>query len=93
MALGCSAEMIQEKISSNAKKVRLQRLLKRQGGIEDDGLHVSRGTGEEELSRAHIKAKTATVSEPKFEEALTKSQKKRQKAKLKDLQRKLLHPS
>jgi hypothetical protein len=99
MALGCSAEMIQEKISENAKKARLSKLLKTRG-IEDDGevaysSRVAKSDSDTEFSKAKVskvisKPPTATTSVP-VNQPMTKSQKKRHKRKIQLEQKKLVN--
>ena len=97
MALGCSAEIIQEQISLNAKKARLTKLLKRQGD-EGDGLLSTSKTGATSGDEAHESKSAVTrlsvVAQaplPEPVKQLTASQKKRQKRKLKEHQQRLLN--
>ena len=104
MALGCSNGMIQEKISDNAKKSRLEKLLKRRGEFVDtqEGsakkLMASIVGGDDSDCERKSRTESKRV-EPLIPEAhtvvaslgLSKTQKKRQKQKLKDLQKKLLN--
>ena len=106
MALGCSTEMIQEKISENAKKSRLEKLLKRRGDLDDGfdptSTKVFKANELEDESRSNIISRKVTAHDPLADikrtamvqsvssENLSKSQKKRQKKKLKDLQKKLI---
>ena len=88
MALGCSSEMIQERISENAKKARLSKLLKRQGSGSDDEIPSGRifpGESDDEFSKAKV---VTSIPAPKpitpislVEQPLSKNQKKRQKRK------------
>lgn len=104
MALGCSTEMIQEKISENAKKARLEKLLKRRGELDDGHVASSkklRGESDDEdnFSRCNVASRkpiatdsVANIVSTRNEESnLSKSQKKRQKKKLKDMQKKLMN--
>lgn len=99
MGLGCSTEIIQERISENAKKSRLEKLLKRRGGETDDGLEKTVNKVDQECSDSEFsKSKVSKISfEPTSESVLqverttlTKNQKKRQKLKMKQLQKRLL---
>jgi hypothetical protein len=109
MALGCSSEMIQEKISENAKRSRLEKLLKRRGELDDGNdptsTKISKQVIESDESRSNIISRKVLAHDPledmkraavvhkngHGDEQLSKSQKKRQKKKLKDLQKKLVH--
>ena len=93
MGLGCSSEEILEKISSNAKMARLEKLLKRKGAL-DDGLSESMKRSElidDDIKKSdHIVKKEISKIEPITNTTLSKSQKKRQKKNLKHTQKKLL---
>lgn len=88
MALGCSSEMIQERISDNAKKARLSKLLKRKGLESDDEIPSGRvvsGESDDEFSKAKV---VKSIPAPKpikpislAEQELSKNQKKRRKRK------------
>jgi len=103
MGLGCSKEMIQEKISENARKSRLTKLLKRQenemeeiGKATSSKLKRSRleEDSEDELSKTALVAKKSYVKSapaPMESAQLSKSQRKRMKQKLKDQQKKLIN--
>lgn len=104
MALGCSTEMIQEKISENAKKARLQNLLKRRGELDDGHVESSkklRGESDDEdnFSRCNVASRKPFATDPlansvttrNDESNLSKSQKKRQKKKLNEMQKKLMN--
>ena len=105
MGLGCSKEMIQEKISANARKSRLTKLLERQeneteeiGNATSSKLKRSRleEDSEDELSKTALVAKKSYVKSTAVaalvESAqLSKSQRKRMKQKLKDQQKKLIN--
>lgn len=102
MALGCSSEMIQEKISENAKKSRLEKLLKRRAEEEDEGLSKSvrkeADLSDSEFSKSKVVSKSldhkeqlsSVVVDVPVEKILSKSQKKRQKHKFKQMQKSLL---
>ena len=106
MGLGCSKEMIQEKISENAKKSRLTKLLKRQEiGMDDSGKATSTGLkrsrleddSDDELSKTSLITKktppinSSTGSVQIANAALSKSQRKRLKQKLKTEQKKRMN--
>jgi hypothetical protein len=104
MGLGCSKEMIHEKISENAKKARLSKLLKRKGFDEDGNVKATSklfkseidGSDDDEVSKSKIiKKKIEPIPPIQTLHAstavnLTKSQKKRMKQKQKQIQRSLL---
>ena len=102
MALGCSSEMIQEKISDNAKKNRLEKLLKRRGEYDNDDNMQANGkfksvSDDEEVFKSALVVKKI-IAKPDIPNIvssqtseLTKSQKKRLKKKQSDMQKKLLH--
>lgn len=100
MGLGCSREMIHEKISENAKKSRLVKLLKRKGDFVDDGLVASASVNRQEDYEEESKSKSVKkreIAQPSFPTSviletsnLTKSQKKRIRKKQLDLQKKLV---
>lgn len=98
MGLGCSKEIIQEKISENAKKSRLIKLLKRKGEVIDDGFVASRETfkcrdADEEESKSKIvkKREVVNVSNPPVVKSdnVTKNQKKRLRKKQNEIQKKI----
>ena len=103
MGLGASKEMIQEKISENAKKTRLAKLLKRQD-YTDDALDTKSTSSklkrsrldddsDGEMSKASLIVKKATRNTPTETvpaSDLSKSQRKRMKQKLKAQQKMLL---
>ncbi len=106
MGLGCSKEMIQEKISENAKKSRLTKLLKRQeNGMDDSGKATStrlkrsrlEDDSDDELSKTSLITKktpptnSSTGSVQIANAALSKSQRKRLKQKLKTEQKKRMN--
>ena len=102
MGLGCSKEMIQEKISENAKKSRLSKLLKRQQIEEEEvrnatSLKLKRSRldedSDDELSKTSLVTKRTTCSTaggsiPVMSSSLSKNQRKRLKQKLKAEQKK-----
>jgi|LauGreDrversion4_2_1035121.scaffolds.fasta_scaffold03675_9 hypothetical protein len=106
MGLGCSREIIQEKISENARKSRLTKLLKRQD-FEDGERGAATGAtlkrnrfdddSENELSKASLVKKKTNILKTKLPDPvsstseLSKSQRKRMKQKIKAEQRKLTH--
>ncbi len=102
MGLGCSKEIIQEKISDNAKKSRLIKLLKRKGDFIDDGFVASAGHGvsvenseDEECKSKSVKKRefiSPSIHKKPTVEAtnLTKSQKKRMRKKQLEMQKKLV---
>ena len=88
MALGCSSEMIQERISENAKRMRLSKLLKRTGLESDDEIPSGKGVLDEsdnEFSKAKVVKSVAPskkiIPSALPEKTLSKSQKKRNKRK------------
>ena len=103
MGLGCSKELIQEKISENARKSRLTKLLKRQEF--ESGTHAlatSAGLkrnrfdedSDNELSKASLVTKKVTTEKSTLSATVTpselsKSQRKRLKQKIKSKQKKL----
>ena len=96
MGLGCSPEMIQNKISENAKKSRLEKLLKRKGG-QSDGLTESARTiqyqneSDSEFSKSKVASKVVSSTKMALvEKPMTKNQKKRSKQKMKQMQKQLL---
>ena len=94
MALGCSPEMVQEKISSNAKTTRLEKLLKRKG-LADDGLEASLfGFFDDDntISKSDLITSPSVPVKMLITEktGLSKSQRKRQKQNLKNMQKKFL---
>ena len=102
MGLGCSTEMIQEKISENAKKSRLTKLLKRAENANDDAGNATSSKlkrsrleddSDDELSKSLLVSKKAittasTAPIPVVASALSKSQRKRMKQKIKAEQKK-----
>ena len=106
MGLGCSKEMVQEKISENAKKARLTKLLKRRGFDEDGNCNATNklfkpaidDSDDDGLSKSTIVRKKVDPIESSMmnlhasmtESNLTKNQKKRLKQKQKQMQKSLL---
>ena len=104
MGLGCSREMIHEKISENAKKARLSKLLKRKG-FDEDGNSKSTNklfksniddSDDEGISKSMILKKkiqpiaTIQTLHAHVDDSLTKNQKKRMKKKQKQIQKALM---
>ena len=98
MGLGCSREDIQQKISENAKRARLSKLLGRKD-VESDGLKSSLAAdgveSDSEFSKSHVKKAPVNptfnlkTTKP-MQESLTKTQRKRMKRKQKQLQNQLV---
>ena len=100
MGLGCSREDIQQKISENAKKARLAKLLGRKSADSDDELPPNvrgRVDSDVEQSKSSVKKSrigvdnTAAAVEQFQLNSLTKNQRKRLKRKQKGIQQQLIN--
>jgi hypothetical protein len=99
MGLGCSREDIQERISQNAKKARLKKLLVRAGheeGEETLSSSISLGfeRAEEEtkasVSKTTVMSSSTSIS-PEQIPSLTKNQKKRLRKRQREAQNRVIH--